>query len=206
MNSQQTAALLVSVGPWVSMHLNEPSLTAALPYTRISKLSLLSSTTSNTITTVTPAPFHYFTTVFHPLPLLYSTFFFKLFFSLTFLFLVHVTEDAFISRILWRTCLCWKRRRKKTGREGGGHLTSYQVRWRFQSNHKASWAVIFLNHLGPRLASPPRLLVSWFFNQKVKRQRASRWSEHQSCQSALRLAAHHSPGWITTLLSVTTAV
>lgn len=81
------------------MHLNEPSLAAASPYTRISKLSLLSSTTSNKITTAVPAALHYpILLLLHPLPLLYSPSFFKSFSSLTFLFSVHVTDDAFISR------------------------------------------------------------------------------------------------------------
>lgn len=65
MNSQQTPT---PYGPWVSMHLNEPSL--PLPHTTQGFLnSLLSSTTSNTITTAVIALLHPHSLPFLPISL-----------------------------------------------------------------------------------------------------------------------------------------
>lgn len=86
MNSQQTPT---PYGPWVSMHLNEPSL--PLPRTTqgfLNSLSLLSSTTSNTITTAILALLHP-----HPLPFLPLSL--SHFLLWHFFFLVHITKDSF---------------------------------------------------------------------------------------------------------------
>lgn len=92
MNSQQTPT---PYGPRVSMHLNEPSLPTTLGF--LNSLSLLSSTTSNTITTTVPA-LH-----FPSLP--FSTFFFKSFFSLTFYFLWSTSPKTPFIFLSWWTHL-----------------------------------------------------------------------------------------------------
>lgn len=82
MNSQQTPT---PYGPWVSMHLNEPSL--PLPRTTQEFLnSILSSTTSNTITTTVLAHLH-------PLHFLLPSL--SHFLLWHFSFLVHITKDSF---------------------------------------------------------------------------------------------------------------
>lgn len=183
MNSQQTAALWVSVGPWVSMHLNEPSLAAALPYTRISKLSLLSSTTSNAITTAAAAPLHYF----HPLPLLYSTSSLKLFCSLTFLFLVHVTDDAFISRFLRLTCLHWKKRKKTGGVKEVGILRHIKFVGAFSQTTKCHEPSFSLTTSALASLLPP---ASLSLGSSTRRWRGS---EHPGDQSIK--AASQPSGW-----------
>lgn len=169
MNSQQTPT---PYGPWVSMHLNEPSL--PLPHTTQGFLnSLLSSTTSNTTTAVL-ALLHP-----HPLPFLRL--------SLSHFLLWHFsswsTKTPFISFSWWTHLHFFFSK----------HLTSYP---------SLLLLSIKLQSVVSRHSEPPRLSflvsfpLSWFWTRRWEA--ASRWWEHQSCQSAPRLV-HHSQGELHTM-------
>ncbi len=164
MNSQQTPT---PYGPWVSMHLNEPSL--PLPRTTqgfLNSLSLVKhyikhNNNSHPSPPSSPSP-----------P--FSTSFFKSFSSLTFFFLVHITKDSFHLLFMMDSSTSFK----------APYVISKFVAALNQTTKSRKPS--FLTTL-----SLVSFLLPWFWTRRWEA--ASWWSEHQSCQSAPRLV-HHSRG------------
>lgn len=131
-------------------------------YTRISKLSLLSSTTSNTITTAVLAHLH-------PLP--FQSFSLSHFLLWHFSFLVHITKDSFHLLFMMDSSTFFK----------ATYVISEFVAALNQTTKTRKASLL-------STLSLVFFLLLWFWTRRWEAR--SWWSEHQSCQSAPRQVHH----------------